>query len=88
MKTIVLICVLLASLLFSSPSFIVARELLATPRDGSTVGTGKPNKPKVSCGDHPGDPYGRCIGSTPKPPHKCQPKGVYGGRACKPPQGP
>ncbi|KAG6659284.1 hypothetical protein CIPAW_03G023000 [Carya illinoinensis] len=42
MKAIILICVLLASLLFSFPSVIVARELLAD-QDASTGGTANPS---------------------------------------------
>ncbi|KAG6719666.1 hypothetical protein I3842_03G018100 [Carya illinoinensis] len=82
MKAIILICVLLASLLFSFPSVIVARELLAD-RDASTGGTANHSNPKVSCGK-PSDPrYSSCVGK-PKP-TKCGKKTAYG--RCKPPQG-
>ncbi|KAG2714207.1 hypothetical protein I3760_03G015500 [Carya illinoinensis] len=41
---------------------------------------GETQQAKLSCGD-PSDPYGRCIGSKPKPPPKCGP--IYT-RGCKP----
>ncbi|KAG2714222.1 hypothetical protein I3843_03G019700 [Carya illinoinensis] len=81
MKAIILICVLLASLLFSSPSVIVARKLLAD--QGHTRGTGNRNKPVISCG-RPSDPqYSSCVGR--QKPIRCEKKTIFG--RCQPPQG-
>ncbi|KAG6719663.1 hypothetical protein I3842_03G017800 [Carya illinoinensis] len=79
MKAIILICILFAFLLISSPS-IAAREL--AEYQGVTSPTKNPNKPVISC---PGNPrYTACIPS--KPPVKCNPRTTY--NRCKPPQGP
>ncbi|KAG6659287.1 hypothetical protein CIPAW_03G023300 [Carya illinoinensis] len=81
MKAIILICVLLASLLFSSPSVIVARKLLAD--QGSTGRTGNRNNPGGSCGS-PRDPqYSSCVGR--QRPIRCEKKTIFG--RCQPPQG-
>ncbi|KAG2714215.1 hypothetical protein I3843_03G019200 [Carya illinoinensis] len=86
MKTISLICcMLLAFLLFSSPS-IMARELTGhdPEAEGGTSRTKNPNKPAISCGRHGN---ARCIGK-PKTPIKCDPSSSKYTRGCKPPQGP
>ncbi|KAG6659276.1 hypothetical protein I3843_03G018800 [Carya illinoinensis] len=88
MKTISLIsCMLLAFLLFSSPS-IMARELAGHDHkaDGATAGRSKnnPNVPGKSCGIPKDNPtYAACIGK--QKPKKCSPKDKY--NRCNPHQG-
>ncbi|XP_062151142.1 uncharacterized protein LOC133859668 isoform X4 [Alnus glutinosa] len=75
MKTILIICILFASLLFS-PSSILAREL-AESSTGGNGQAGNPNKPvmPIKC-DPKSSTYSRCIGQT-KPEPKCNSYGAY-----------
>ncbi|KAG2714212.1 hypothetical protein I3843_03G019000 [Carya illinoinensis] len=78
MKAILVICILLISFLFSTPS-IVAREL--SDHSGSGTASKDPDKGTISCG-RSGDPgYSQCIGKQ-KPKHKCKPHGPY--NRCRP----
>ncbi|KAG2714210.1 hypothetical protein I3760_03G015700 [Carya illinoinensis] len=87
MKTISLIgVVLLAFLLFSSPS-IMARELAVHDHeaDGTSTTTADRDVPAKSCGSPKGNPqYAACIGK--QKPRKCSSRGIYN-RRCNPPQG-
>ncbi|GMN69743.1 hypothetical protein TIFTF001_038788 [Ficus carica] len=69
MKAYLILCFLLASLLFF-PSSLLARELAADAGKGHTGGTGNTNKPTKPCGpSNPGTPY--CKGNGNKPSKPC-----------------
>ncbi|XP_062151144.1 uncharacterized protein LOC133859668 isoform X6 [Alnus glutinosa] len=75
MKTILIICILFASLLFS-PSSILARELAeSTGGNGQTGNSNKPAMP-IKC-DPKSSTYTRCIGQTKPPEPKCNSNGVF-----------
>ncbi|XP_062151149.1 uncharacterized protein LOC133859671 isoform X2 [Alnus glutinosa] len=74
MKTILIICILFASLLFS-PSSILARELAEST--GGNGQTGNPNKPAIKeCGPPESPAYSKCIAKSKQKP-KCNPKDPY-----------
>ncbi|XP_059450355.1 uncharacterized protein LOC132181244 isoform X2 [Corylus avellana] len=83
MKTVLTICILFASILFSS---VIARELAQSGTDQTgnhnnpavtQPGTGEPNDPKspiIKC-DPSSPTYKSCVAQQPKV--KCNPKGLY-----------